>query len=40
MSSANSNAGLKISADSITYVTSGVIDQTKKYGYGSFAQGN
>jgi len=29
ISSANSNAGLKISADSITYVTSGVIDQTK-----------
>ena len=36
ISSANSNAGLKIAADSITYVTSGVIDQTKKYGYGSF----
>ena len=29
ISSANSNAGLKIAADSITYVTSGVIDQTK-----------
>ena len=29
LSSANSNAGLKIAADSITYVTSGVIDQTK-----------
>jgi hypothetical protein len=29
MSSANSNAGLKISTDSITYVTSGIIDQTK-----------
>ena len=29
ISSANSNAGLKISADSICYVTSGVIDQTK-----------
>jgi hypothetical protein len=29
ISSGNSNAGLKISADSITYVTSGVIDQTK-----------
>ena len=29
ISSANSNAGLKISADSISYVTSGVIDQTK-----------
>ena len=29
MSSANSNAGLKISTDSISYITSGVIDQTK-----------
>ena len=29
MSSANSNAGLKISTDSITYVTSGVVDQTR-----------
>ena len=29
MSSANSNAGLKISTDSITYVTSGIVDQTK-----------
>ena len=29
ISSGNSNAGLKISADSICYVTSGVIDQTK-----------
>jgi len=29
MSSANSNAGVKISADSISYITSGVIDQTK-----------
>jgi hypothetical protein len=29
ISAANTNAGLKISADSITYVTSGVIDQTK-----------
>ena len=29
ISSANSNAGVKISADSISYVTSGVIDQTK-----------
>ncbi len=29
ISSANSNAGLKIAADSICYVTSGVIDQTK-----------
>jgi hypothetical protein len=29
ISSGNSNAGLKISADSITYCTSGVIDQTK-----------
>merc|ERR1711965_572517 len=29
ISAANSNAGLKIAADSITYVTSGVIDQTK-----------
>ena len=29
ISSANSNAGLKIASDSITYVTSGVIDQTK-----------
>ena len=29
ISAANSNAGLKISADSICYVTSGVIDQTK-----------
>ena len=29
ISSANSNAGLKISTDSISYVTSGVIDQTK-----------
>ena len=29
MSSANSNAGIKISSDSITYVTSGVVDQTK-----------
>jgi len=29
ISAANTNSGLKISADSITYVTSGVIDQTK-----------
>ncbi|ANS05047.1 capsid assembly protein [uncultured Mediterranean phage] len=29
MSSGNSNAGVKISTDSISYVTSGVIDQTK-----------
>jgi hypothetical protein len=29
ISAANTNAGLKISTDSITYVTSGVIDQTK-----------
>ena len=29
MSSANSNAGIKISSDSITYVTSGVVDQTR-----------
>jgi len=29
ISAANSNAGLKIAADAITYVTSGVIDQTK-----------
>ena len=29
ISSANSNAGLKISSDSISYITSGVIDQTK-----------
>jgi len=29
ISPGNSNAGLKIAADSITYVTSGVIDQTK-----------
>ena len=29
MSAGNSNAGLKISADSITFLTSGVIDQTK-----------
>ena len=29
MSSGNSNAGLKISTDSITFLTSGVIDQTK-----------
>jgi len=29
MSSANSNAGVKISSDSISYITSGVIDQTK-----------
>jgi len=29
ISSANSNAGLKISTDSISYITSGVIDQTK-----------
>ena len=29
ISSANSNAGVKISADSISYITSGVIDQTK-----------
>ena len=29
LSSANSNAGLKISTDSISYITSGVIDQTK-----------
>jgi len=29
ISSANSNAGLKISSDSISFVTSGVIDQTK-----------
>ena len=29
ISAANTNAGLKISSDSITYVTSGVIDQTK-----------
>ena len=29
ISSANSNAGLKISADAISYITSGVIDQTK-----------
>jgi hypothetical protein len=29
ISSANSNAGLKISTDSITYCTSGIIDQTK-----------
>ena len=29
MSSANSNAGIKISTDSITYVTSGVVDQTR-----------
>ena len=29
MSSANSNAGIKISVDSITYVTSGVVDQTR-----------
>ena len=29
VSAGNSNAGLKISADSITYCTSGVIDQTK-----------
>ena len=29
ISSANSNAGLKIASDSITYVTSGVIDQMK-----------
>ena len=29
MSSGNSNAGLKISSDSITFLTSGVIDQTK-----------
>ena len=29
MSSANSNAGVKITSDSITYVTSGVVDQTR-----------
>ena len=29
ISAANSNAGLKITADSICYVTSGVVDQTK-----------
>jgi len=29
MSNANSNAGLKITTDSITYVTSGVVDATK-----------
>ena len=29
MSAANSNAGLKITTDSITYVTSGVVDATK-----------
>ena len=29
MSSANSNAGIKISVDSITYITSGVVDQTR-----------
>ena len=29
MSSANSNAGIKIASDAITYVTSGIIDQTK-----------
>jgi hypothetical protein len=29
ISSANSNAGLKISTDSITFLTSGIIDQTK-----------
>jgi hypothetical protein len=29
MSTANSNVGVKISADSITYVTSGVVDQTR-----------
>ena len=29
MSAANSNAGLKITTDSITYVTSGQVDQTK-----------
>jgi len=29
ISSANSNAGLKISTDAISYITSGVIDQTK-----------
>ena len=29
MSSGNSNGGLKISTDSITFLTSGVIDQTK-----------
>ena len=29
MSSGNSNAGVKISTDSISYITSGVIDQTK-----------
>ena len=29
ISAANSNAGLKISSDSICYVTSGVVDQTK-----------
>ena len=40
ISAANSNAGLKISSDSITYVTSGVVDQTKNMVMGSFAQGN
>ena len=34
ISSANSNAGLKISTDSISYITSGVIDQTKNMGMG------
>ena len=29
ISAANTNAGLQIATDSITYVTSGVIDQTK-----------
>ena len=29
ISSANSNAGLKISTDAISYITSGIIDQTK-----------
>ena len=29
ISAANSNAGLKIASDAITYVTSGIIDQTK-----------
>ena len=27
---------VKIATDSITFVTSGIIDQTKKHGHGSF----
>ena len=40
MSSNNSNVGLKISTDSITFLTSGVIDQTKNMVMELFTQGN